>query len=98
MPLSIWTEEDIWKYINMRNLKIADIYHKGATRTGCVGCGFGCQFKDDERFRVLYKNYPKYYRMIMDYTNNGVKYRDAVRMVLNVSNLYLPDETLFADL
>lgn len=51
-PLSIWLEDDIWAYIDRFNLQIAEIYHKGAQRTGCMGCGFGAQFADDTRFRV----------------------------------------------
>lgn len=91
-PLSIWLEQDIWDYIAKCNLPIADIYHKGATRTGCMGCGFGAQFADDTRFRTLLREYPKCYYMVMNYTNNGVTFRDALRKVLAVNGLYLPDE------
>ena len=97
-PLSIWTDGDIWAYIDRFNLPIAEIYHKGAQRTGCMGCGFGAQFADDTRFRVLLANYPKCYDMVMNYTNNGVTFREALRKVLAVNKLYLPDEqppTLF---
>lgn len=97
-PLSIWVEQDIWAYIDRFNLPIADIYHKGAMRTGCMGCGFGAQFADDTRFRILLANYPKCYDMVMNYTNNGVTFREALRKVLAVNKLYLPDEqppTLF---
>ncbi len=91
-PLAIWTEKDIWDYIKIRELKIADIYYKGVDRTGCVGCGFGCQFKDDVRFETLFRLYPKYYEMIMNYENNGVKYRDAIRMIFEKQGRCLPDE------
>lgn len=92
LPLSIWREEDIWEYISRRNLKIADIYHKGAKRTGCMFCGYGCQFKDDNRLKLVYDLYPKAYNMFMNYTNNGVTYREALRKVLSVNGLSLPDE------
>lgn len=92
MPLSIWLEEDIWEYIKLRNLKIAEIYHKGADRTGCVGCSYGAFFADDHRFELLYKLYPKYYNMIMNYTNNGVTYREALRKALAINGMNLPDE------
>lgn len=91
-PLSIWVEQDIWDYIAKYNLPIVEIYHKGAQRTGCMGCGFGAQFADDTRFRVLLANYPKCYDMVMNYTNNGVTFREALRKVLAVNKLYLPDE------
>lgn len=97
-PLSIWLEDDIWAYIRERGLKIADIYHKGAKRTGCMFCGYGCQFKDDNRLQLCYELYPKMYNHFMNYTNNGVTYREAMRKVLAVNGLFLPDEkpkTLF---
>ena len=92
LPLSIWMEDDIWAYIEKRNLKIADIYHKGAKRTGCMFCGYGCQFKDDNRLQMCYDMYPKAYNMFMNYTNHGITYREAMRKVLAVNGLYLPDE------
>lgn len=92
LPLSIWLEDDIWKYIERRNLKIADIYHKGAKRTGCMFCGYGIHFKDDNRLKMCYDMYPKMYQTFMNYTNNGVTYREAARKVLAVNGLMLPDE------
>lgn len=92
LPLSIWMEDDIWKYINNRKLKIADIYSKGAQRTGCMFCGYGCQFKNDNRLKLCYKLYPKWYNYFMNYTNNGVTYREAMRDVLAVNGIQLPDE------
>lgn len=98
LPLSIWTEQDIWNYIKDRNLAISDIYYKGARRTGCMFCGYGCQFKNDNRLKLVYDLYPKFYNLFMNYTNNGITYREAMRKVLLVNGLYLPDEeppTLF---
>lgn len=91
-PLSIWTEKDIWDYIEYRKLKIADIYHKGAKRTGCMFCGYGCQYAGDNRLRMVLEMYPKMYDKFMNYTNNGITYREALRDVLYVNGLYLPDE------
>lgn len=101
LPLSIWTEDDIWAYTKRRNLKIADIYYKGAKRTGCMFCGYGCQFKDDNRLELCYNLYPKMYNHFMGYLNNGVTYREALRKVLAVNGLYLPDkkpEDLFSEI
>lgn len=99
-PLAIWLDTDIWDYIKLRNLDICKVYLKGCKRTGCVGCGFGCYNKNDERFRILMKLYPKYYDMIMNYRNNGHTYREALREVLGVTDKELPDESgelLFPD-
>lgn len=91
-PLAIWTDKDIWDYIKEKNLEISEIYNKGANRTGCVGCGFGCHRKGDDRLGLLYELYPKYYSMIMNYKNNGVTYREALRKVWDVTGGCLPDE------
>lgn len=80
-PLSIWMDEDVYAYIAKRNLKIAGIYHKGATRTGCMFCGFGCHLKGDDRFEIIKKQYPKMYDMFTSYTNNGVSYIEAINIV-----------------
>lgn len=98
LPLSIWLEQDIWNCIEKYNIPIAEIYQKGANRTGCMFCGYGCQFKNDNRLQLVYELYPKWYNKFMNYTNNGVTYREAMRKVLAVNGLYLPDEkpkTLF---
>lgn len=92
LPLSIWLEDDVREYIKQRNLKIADIYYKGAKRTGCMFCLYGAHFKDDNRLDLCYKLYPKMYKMFMSHTNNGVEYREAARKVLAVNGLELPDE------
>lgn len=89
----IWPDEDVWSYINDRHLKIADIYNKGVKRTGCVCCGFGAHL-DAHRYDALYKLYPKMYNHIMRYANNGVTFREAIRKVLAVKGLFLPDERI----
>ena len=91
-PLSIWMEEDIWQFIHENNIEIAEIYAKGVDRTGCVGCGFGAQMKDDRRLETFYRLYPKYYNMVLNFENNGVTYREALREMLAVNGLWLPDE------
>ena len=48
--------------------------------------------QNDNRLGLVYRLYPKFYDMFMNYTNNGVTYREAMRKVLSVNGLYLPDE------
>ena len=98
MPLSIWLEGDIWNCIEKYHIPISDIYRKGATRTGCMFCGYGCQFKNDNRLQLVHDLYPKWYETFMNYTNNGVTYREAMRKVLAVNGLSLPDENIQLDL
>lgn len=97
-PLSIWLEKDIYECIDKYNIPICSIYDKGVDRTGCSFCGFGVQFKQDNRLQFLYDNHRKLYDTFMSYENNGVTYKDALRKILSVNGLYLPDEkplTLF---
>ncbi len=75
-PLAFWTEKDIWEYIKIRKLKYADIYDKGAKRTGCVFCLFGYWNKDDhktpnDRMDLLNKVEPKKYEYCMKNKNDG---------------------------
>lgn len=93
-PLSIWVEEDIWEYINRYGLEVSQAYHKGFKRTGCMGCGFGSHMIGDVRWELLHKYYPKCYDMVMNYVNNGVKFRDALRMILLMNGQNLPDEPI----
>ena len=39
-----------------------------------------------------YRLYPKYYNMVLNFENNGVTYREALREMLAVNGLWLPDE------
>jgi 3'-phosphoadenosine 5'-phosphosulfate sulfotransferase (PAPS reductase)/FAD synthetase len=78
-PLSIFTDDDIWMYIRRFNLPYCPIYDTVIRRTGCMVCGFGCQFKDDRRFYFLKENKPKIYEHFMQMTNNGITFREALR-------------------
>ena len=88
MPLSHWTEKDIWEYIKLNDLEYSKIYDKGETRTGCIGCMFGCHLeKTPNRFQRLYHYYPKIYDYyinrlglgdVLDYV--GIDYTPISRM------------------
>lgn len=84
LPLAIWMEQDVWDYIKDRNLKIPDIYGKGATRTGCMGCGFGAHI-DTSTLDVMRRLWPKWYDLVMSYENNGIRYGDALQRMLQVT-------------
>ena len=90
-PLAIWQDEDVWAYIRDRRLALPDIYEQGANRTGCMGCGFGCQ-RSSTALDLLHKLYPKWYAMIMDYENKGTTYREALRTMLAKVGRRLPDD------
>jgi len=94
MPLSIWLEKDVWDCVEKYHIPISDIYKKGAKRTGCMFCGYGCQFSDDNRLKMIYDLYPKWYDRFMNYSNNGVTYREVLRKALAINKLQLPDEDM----
>ncbi|MFR9165023.1 MAG: phosphoadenosine phosphosulfate reductase family protein [Dysgonomonas sp.] len=91
-PMSIWIGDDVSFCIDKYKIPISPIYPKGAKRTGCMFCGFGCQFQEDNRLQLVYDLYPKSYSMFMDYLNDGITYREALRTVLAINGLSLPDE------
>jgi len=76
-PLSIFTTNDIWEIIRKYKLSYCEIYDKGEKQTGCMVCGFGCHL--DNRFERLKNNYPAIYNSVMNYENNGIKYKDAIK-------------------
>jgi 3'-phosphoadenosine 5'-phosphosulfate sulfotransferase (PAPS reductase)/FAD synthetase len=81
-PLSIWTTENIWDYIKQNNIPYCNIYDKGETQTGCMICGFGCH--KDNRFKRLEESYPRVFEIGMNFTNNNVTYKEAIRIVLKL--------------
>jgi len=63
MPLSIWTEKDIWKYIAKFKVPYAKVYDMGYERTGCMFCMFGVHLDSSDlfsknRFQKLKETHP----------------------------------------
>lgn len=65
-PLTFFTDDDIWNYIKMYNIKVADIYYKGIKRNGCYCCGFGCHLRDENNFVQLKRLYPHLWKIVME--------------------------------
>jgi len=66
-PLSVWTSEDVWAYIESRKLRYSTIYDMGYERTGCIFCGFGAHLeKEPNRFQRLRQTHPKLWKYCMD--------------------------------
>jgi len=60
MPLSFWTEKDVWEYIKKYSIPYSKIYDMGYTRTGCMFCMFGVHLeKGENRFQRMKKTHPK---------------------------------------
>ena len=82
-PLSLWTDKDAWEYIRGHDLSYSSIYDKGETRTGCIGCLFGChREKEPNRFQRLYHLHPQLYRYYINTLGLG-KVMDYMRLPYN---------------
>lgn len=87
-PLSIWTENDILKYLKIYNIEYSPIYgnieydektkcykNSGVKRTGCMFCGFGVHMeKEPNRFQQMKLTHPEIY----NYCINGGEYVDGM--------------------
>lgn len=93
-PISIWTDTDIWAYLKEFKVPYCELYDKGADRTGCMFCGFGAHIEKTSRFARLRELHPKAYDIFMEYTNNGITYREALERV----GVQLPDGVRQLDL
>lgn len=77
-PIIDWTEEDVWEYLNDRNIPYCCLYDEGFKRIGCIGCPLA----GDDRMRKDFERYPKYEqaylrafdRMLKARENNGKPY------------------------
>lgn len=83
MPLSFWTEDDIWAYIHKFNIPYCNIYDKGYIRTGCIFCMFGVHLEEQpNRFQRLQKTHPKLWRYCMkDWDSGGLGLRQVLEYI-----------------
>lgn len=83
-PMSFWNDQDVYKYIKEKNLRICSIYGdviegedgllttSGLYRTGCVYCAFGVHKEQlPNRFQKLEITHPKLYEYCMRPVSNG---------------------------
>lgn len=74
-PLSLMTDDDIWRYIKRYNVPISKIYNLGYNRSGCVCCGFGLSQEEElkkkgilkeNRFELLYRTNKRMFDVVMN--------------------------------
>ena len=59
-PMSYWSTNDIWEYINKFDLDYSSIYDKGYGYTGCMFCMFGVHREQEpNKFQCMKKTHPK---------------------------------------
>lgn len=92
-PMSFWTEQDVLQYIKENDIPICSVYGDiiedpdgklhttGRSRTGCIFCGFGCQFQKEGEgsFELLRESHPKLYEYIMKpWEEGGLGYKKVI--------------------
>lgn len=104
MPMAVWTEQDVLRYIVDNCIEYAscygeiiedangDLHCSKENRTGCMFCMFGIQYdKEPNRFQRMQRDYPKQY----DYCINKLGIGSVLDFV-GVPYVYQP--TLFESL
>lgn len=65
-PMSFWTTDDVWEYIEKNNLQYASVYDVGIKGTGCIFCAFGAHRDKVNKFQHLRTTHPKLWSYCME--------------------------------
>ncbi len=69
MPLSVWTDKDVWDYIKKYDLKYSKAYDMGEKRTGCMMCPYGAHLEQEpNRYQRMEIYYPKILKYHLEVT------------------------------
>lgn len=60
-PIIDFLEEDVWEYLNSRNIVHCQLYDEGFMRIGCIGCPMA----GEKGMLREFKRWPKYYAAYM---------------------------------
>lgn len=72
LPLSFWSETDIWNYIKGKELAYSRIYDMGYFNTGCMFCMFGVHLnKNKNKFQTMKETHPKHWKYCIEKLNCG---------------------------
>ena len=59
-PIIDWEDNDVWEYINSRNLEYCSLYDEGYKRIGCIACpNSSNRVKELERYPKFAENYKR---------------------------------------
>jgi 3'-phosphoadenosine 5'-phosphosulfate sulfotransferase (PAPS reductase)/FAD synthetase len=74
MPIIDWSDELLERFIKKYNIKISDAYTVyGCTRTGCCGCPFSMNLKNE--LKILYDHEPNKYKAMMFFMKDVYMYQ-----------------------
>ena len=78
MPLSIWTDKDVYEYMSKHVKKVNKLYSMGYNRNGCMFCGYGChlQKNGENRIKLMKETHPHAYGV---FVRNFAKYFDMMQ-------------------
>ena len=63
-PILYWSDWDVWEFILENKLPYCELYDKGFTRLGCVGCPMAGSKKQIQEFQMFPFIMKKYYNQI----------------------------------
>lgn len=72
-PIIDWTKEDVWEYLNSRNIPHCCLYDEGFDRIGCIGCPLA----GPEQMRFEFARYPKYEQAYLRAFDKMLKAREG---------------------
>lgn len=66
LPLSFWNTRDVIEYHELTGLPWAKLYDMGFTRNGCRLCGFGSHIARPNKFELLARHFPVFWKKAME--------------------------------
>lgn len=80
-PLSLWTDENVDRYVNENDVRLSRIYTQyEAKRTGCVCCPYGAHLEKNSRFELLKSLEPARYQHFMETPLRTILLASGVRI------------------
>ena len=79
-PIIYWTERDVWEFLNMNGIPHCELYDKGYTRIGCIGCPMSKprqKAKEIIRWPHVKRNWIKTIQWIIDNGYINYNFSDA---------------------
>lgn len=78
-PIVDWTDEDVWEFIKTYNIPYCELYDKGYTRLGCIGCPMSTAAAAElERYPKYKRQYIRAFdKMLKDFKNPPENWTDG---------------------
>lgn len=78
-PIVDWTDEDVWEFIKTYNIPYCELYDKGYTRLGCIGCPMNTTTAAElERYPKYKRQYIKAFdKMLKEFENPPENWTDG---------------------